>query len=138
MNDSDSNDDHDEYQFSTSVFDQPDCNSSCTQYSQQQPIPSTDQTRLTVLDHVNQDSNTNDGPFYQIVHEFPPTIIVEPTEMLMYLQNKIVICRPLEVTDETTRIEGETIYSTVDRNDVLKTTFEELKSVENIRVIFVV
>ena len=133
FNDSDHNDD--DYQFSTSVFDQPDCNSRFSQDSQQQPVPSINQTCQTILDHVKQDSKTNDEFFNQIVREFPPTII-EPTEMLMYLQNKIVIGRPLEVTDETTSLEGETNYITVDRDDILKTTFEELKSVKNPRVTF--
>ncbi|KAL9960243.1 hypothetical protein ACROYT_G033677 [Oculina patagonica] len=73
--------------------------------------------------------------FCQVVNEFPSNI-TEPTEMLRYLQKKIVTGRPLDVTESSEILEGETNYITVDRQNILKTTFEELKHVTDPRVTF--
>lgn len=73
--------------------------------------------------------------FCQVVNEFPSNI-TEPTEMLRYLQKKIVTGRPLDVTESSEILEGETNYITVDRENILKTTFEELKHVTDPRVTF--
>jgi hypothetical protein len=73
--------------------------------------------------------------FDTVVNEFPSNI-TEPTEMLRYLQKKIVRGRPLEVTDPSTDLQGETNFITVDRENILQTTFEELKSVDDPRVTF--
>ena len=73
--------------------------------------------------------------FSTVVNEFPSSIS-EPTEMLRYLQKKIVKGRPLEVTDPTSSLEGETNFITMDRHDILKTTFEELSGVTDPRVTF--
>ena len=73
--------------------------------------------------------------FSTVVNEFPSSIS-EPTEMLRYLQKKIVTGRPLEVTDPTSSLEGETNFITVDRHNILKTTFEELSDVTDPRVTF--
>ena len=73
--------------------------------------------------------------FCQVVNEFPSNI-TEPTEMLRYLQKKIVTGRPLDVTESSEILEGETNYITVDRENILKTTFEELKHVSDPRVTF--
>ena len=85
------------------------------------------------------DSNKNgESPhkfFDTVVNEFPSNI-AEPTEMLRYLQKKIVRGRPLEVTDPSTDLQGETNFITVDREKILQTTFEELKSVDDPRVTF--
>ena len=85
------------------------------------------------------DSNKNgESPrkfFDTVVNEFPSNI-TEPTEMLRYLQKKIVRGRPLEVTDPSMDLQGETNFITVDREKILQTTFEELKSVDDPRVTF--
>ena len=73
--------------------------------------------------------------FCQVVNEFPSNI-TEPTEMLRYLQKKIVTGRPLDVTESSEILEGETNYITVYRENILKTTFEELKHVTDPRVTF--
>ena len=73
--------------------------------------------------------------FCQVVNEFPVDIM-EPTEMLRYLQKKIVSGRPLEVTNSSSILEGETNFITVDRHNILETTFEELKQVADPRVTF--
>ena len=56
--------------------------------------------------------------------------------MLRYLQKKVVRGRPLEVTDPSTDMQGQTNFITVDREKILETTFEELKSVDDPRVTF--
>jgi len=56
--------------------------------------------------------------------------------MLRYLQKKIVFGRPLEVTNSSQILEGETNFITVDRHNILETTFEALKHVADPRVTF--
>ena len=73
--------------------------------------------------------------FDTVVNEFPSTI-TEPTEMLRYLQKKIVRGRPLEVTNHSVELEGGTNFITVDRENILQTTFEELKDVADPRITF--
>ena len=73
--------------------------------------------------------------FDTVVNELTSNI-TERTEMLRYLQKKIVRGRPLEVTDPSTDMQGQTNFITVDREKILETTFEELKSVDDPRVIF--
>ncbi|CAH3123927.1 unnamed protein product, partial [Pocillopora meandrina] len=89
--------------------------------------------------HVQQEEEQKtESPyefFSRVVNEFPEDIM-EPTEMLRYLQKKIVSGRPLEVTNSSRILEGETNFITVDRNNILETTFEELKHVADPRVTF--
>ena len=56
--------------------------------------------------------------------------------MLRYLQSKIVQGRPLDVIDDTTEHVGDTNFMAVDRENVLETTFDELRSVEDPRITF--
>ena len=71
-----------------------------------------------------------DDFFSTVVNEFP-SMIVEPTEMLRYLQKKIVKGRPLDIIDLSAVLEGDVNYITVDRENILETTFEELKNVDD-------
>lgn len=59
----------------------------------------------------------------------------DPIEILRKLQLEIVTGRPLEVNCLSQELEGETNYITIDRENLLKTAFEELKdvSVEDLR-----
>ena len=87
--------------------------------------------------HTESSTNTthqsweeNGSKFYQnIVSEFPASVIVEPTEMLRYLQCKIVYGRPLDRTNDESVLEGETNFIAVDRDNVLETTFDELRAI---------
>lgn len=65
-----------------------------------------------------------------------PTSITDPTEMLKFLQKKIVKGRALEVTDPSQRLEGETNFITVDRDNILETTFDELKGITDPSITF--
>ena len=83
-----------------------------------------------------QTEKKNSEFFYKIISEFPSASITEPTEMLRYLQNKIVQGRPLDVIDDATEHVGDTNFMAVDRDNVLETTFDELRSVEDPRITF--
>ena len=56
--------------------------------------------------------------------------------MLRYFQKKIVAGRHLEVTSTSRILEGETNFITVDRHNILETTFEELKHLSEPRLTF--
>ena len=60
--------------------------------------------------------------------------INNPVEILRCLQRELVIGRPLEVTDVTQCTEGLTNFILVDRDKLLSTAFEELKSYQEYRV----
>lgn len=83
-----------------------------------------------------QTEKKNSGFFYKITSEFPSASITEPTEMLRYLQSKIVQGRPLDVIDDATEHVGDTNFMAVDRDNILETTFDELRSVEDPRITF--
>ena len=89
--------------------------------------------------HVQQgEEQKTESPydfFSRVVNELPEDKM-EPTEMLRYLQKKIVSGRPLKVTNSSRILEGETNFITVDRHNILETTFEELKHVADPRVTF--
>ena len=65
--------------------------------------------------------------FDKVVNQLPSSI-TEPAEMLRYFQ-KIVKCRPLDINDPLVKLEGETNFITVDRDNILQTTFDELKNI---------
>ncbi len=73
--------------------------------------------------------------FDKVVNELPSSI-TEPAETLRYLQKKIVKGRPLEINDTSVDLKGETNFITVDRDDILQTTFDELKNVADPSITF--
>ena len=86
---------------------------------------------------THQTEQDNGIQFYQkIISEFPASVIVEPTEMLRYLQRKIVYGRPLDIANDETLLEGETNFIAVDRDNILQTTFDELKAIQDPRKTF--
>ncbi|CAH3170763.1 unnamed protein product, partial [Porites lobata] len=60
----------------------------------------------------------------------------DPVEVLKYLQKEIVAGRPLEVTSSEDTIEGETNYITVDRDNIIETTYIQLQYISNYRLTF--
>ena len=60
--------------------------------------------------------------------------INDPVDILRYLQKIIVQGRPLEVGDESEPLEGETNFIVVCRDDLLRTTFLEIKDLQNLRL----
>ena len=74
--------------------------------------------------------------YNKIVSEFPSATISDPAEMLRYLQSKITRGRCLDVTDDASIPVGETNFIAVDRDNILETTFDELRSLEDPRITF--
>ena len=65
-----------------------------------------------------------------------PENLMDPVEILKYLQQKIVTGRALEISSVDTEISGETNYVTVDRENIMQTTFDELQFICNPRLTF--
>ncbi|KAL5013702.1 hypothetical protein ScPMuIL_007972 [Solemya velum] len=84
---------------------------------------------------INQDTNRAD------IDEVIETCVTflknenveDPVDILRYLQSRIVTGRPLELTDPTTTVEGDTNFILVDRNNILETSFEEIEGLTNLR-----
>ena len=62
--------------------------------------------------------------------------LMDPVEVLKFLQKQIVTGRALEVTSCEETIEGDTNYITVDRANILETTISELEYITNYRLTF--
>ena len=76
------------------------------------------------------------SPFFTQVLDEMPASANDPTEMLRFLQGKILSGRDLDVSDESSELSGDTNYISVDRDNVLETTFSELKDVKDPRITF--
>eukprot|EP00794_Sanderia_malayensis_P001054 gene1054-382_t len=121
-------------------------------------VPAFEQFEETVSSHehsrqANDDSsedpsypfNTNpvgvgdvsaEKPFFVEILKSVPTNLMDPVEILKYLQQKIVTGRALEISSVDTEILGETNYITVDRENIIQTTFDELQFISNPRLTF--
>ena len=62
--------------------------------------------------------------------------LIDPVEVLKFLQKEIVTGRALEITSCEETTEGETNYITVDRANILETTISELDCITNYRLTF--
>ena len=56
--------------------------------------------------------------------------------MLRFLQKKILLGRDLDVSDVSSELSGDTNYISVDRDNILETTFSELNDVNDPRITF--
>jgi hypothetical protein len=56
--------------------------------------------------------------------------------MLRFLQKKILLGRDLDVSDVSSELSGDTNYISVDRDNILETTFSELNDVKDPRITF--
>ena len=87
------------------------------------------ESKKTKIDDVNT------AKFIKIAEDMPEAIS-DPTEILRYLQKKVVTGRELEVTNSGIELIGDTNYIIVDRQNILSTTMEELRSVDDPRKTF--
>ncbi len=60
--------------------------------------------------------------------------IQNPVEILRSAQQHIVRGRPLDISSPSQPLEGETNFISINRYDVLKSAFEEIKAIENLRL----
>ena len=93
------------------------------------------ETHCSSSDVVQPQSWKIDERYQTIINEFPSDIN-DTSEMLRYYQGKVHRGRPLDVVDEYTMLEGETNFITVDRENILQTTFEEIKEIEDPAITF--
>lgn len=56
--------------------------------------------------------------------------------MLRFLQKQVVCGRELEISSSEESIEGEVNHITVDRDNILESTFSELEYISNYRITF--
>ena len=70
-----------------------------------------------------------------VIDEIQSTVS-DPTEILRFLQKSILQGRDLDVIDESSELTGDTTYITVDRDNILETTFSELEDVKDPRITF--
>ena len=56
--------------------------------------------------------------------------------MLRFLQKKILLGRDIYVSDVSSELSGDTNYISVDRDNILETTFSELNDVKDPRITF--
>ena len=59
--------------------------------------------------------------------------IVDPIEILRIAQGQIIKGRKLELDSESTTIEGDTNFILTDRENLLETSFIEIKEIEDLR-----
>ena len=62
--------------------------------------------------------------------------LIEPVEVLRFLQKKVVCGRELEISSSEESLEGEVNHITVDRNNILQSTFTELEYISNFKITF--
>ena len=76
-------------------------------------------------------------PIEDIIKKGKGDNLVDPVEILRFLQTEIVQGRALEISSpDEALLAGETNFITVDRDQILKSTFSELEFVENLRLTF--
>ncbi|CAB4008163.1 leucine-rich repeat-containing DDB_G0290503 isoform X2 [Paramuricea clavata] len=76
------------------------------------------------------------SPFFSTVIDGIPSTVSDPTEMLRFLQKKILLGRDLDISDVSSELNGDTNYISVDRDNILETTFSELNDGKNPRITF--
>ena len=96
----------------------------------EQPI---DENEATVAATSRQ---TDAASFVIPILDSAPSDLADPVEILTFLQNNVVTGRPLEVSSIDSIPEGETTYITVNREDILRRTFDELTYIHNPRNTF--
>ena len=72
----------------------------------------------------------------ELIAEIHKQGMIDPVEILRFLQKELLQGRNLDVTSEYELMEGETNYICIDRHDIVKTTFTELASIENFHITF--
>eukprot|EP00794_Sanderia_malayensis_P021012 gene21012-23064_t len=65
-----------------------------------------------------------------------PVGVTDPIEMLKYVQSRVLKGRELNVSDLQVSLEGDVNYITIERDNILTTTFDELKKVHDFRLTF--
>ena len=94
------------------------------------PVPSHVRDESTHRNEVHRNEL-----YKKFIQEFSSSI-VEPSEMLRDLQSKILRGWPLDVAGDVSVLIEDTNFIAVDRDNILQTTTEELRSVKDPRITF--
>ena len=91
-------------------------------------------------EHTGRIDLTSEEEGEKDISDFVEEIIKEcqqnqnTTEILRVAQNRILTGRPLDITDTSREITGETNYILVDRNNILETGISEISTITNFRL----
>ena len=91
----------------------------------EQSIPNEEVKNGSPIDLTQYEEVTVPAAFIKPILDGAPADLIDPVEILKYLQLYIVTGRPLEVNSLDAIPEGETNYITVNRDNILASTFEE-------------
>ena len=95
-----------------------------------------EQTSSCDIQSVDNQSHASPFDIQSVIRKVKYQGLTSPAEVLKFLQSEIVTGRPLEVTTSEETVEGPTNYITVDRENILNTTFSELEYITDYRVTF--
>jgi hypothetical protein len=100
-------------------------------YEQVQPNESKDESSEIQTDGVSEHMSTESvlelsDVVISIIQYCKERNISNPIEILRKCQKEIVLGRSLEIEDPDTSVEGRTTYITVDRDNLLATSLEEI------------
>lgn len=71
-----------------------------------------------------------------LVKEIQKQSLLDPVEILRFLQKQMVKGRALEISNPSEPLEGETNHICVDRQNLITSTFAELESIEDLNITF--
>jgi hypothetical protein len=80
--------------------------------------------------------SVNQVVIQQIISEGYQNALHDPVQILSVLQKELLHGRKLDLTDDQSTCEGKTNYICVNRQDILKTTFNELECVTDFCITF--
>ena len=75
-----------------------------------------------------------DGIVTNVVEHLKVSNCSNPVEMLRYLQGQVVTGRSLDVEDPALTLEGETNFILVSRENLMETAFDEIRSLNDLRL----
>eukprot|EP00794_Sanderia_malayensis_P006638 gene6638-7386_t len=98
----------------------------------------TSNQEIMVTEEIQGGSSTKiAGKSYKdLLTDDSPVGVTDPIEMLKYVESKVVKGQELNVSDLQVSLEGDVNYITIDRDNILTTTFDELKEVHDFRLMF--
>lgn len=87
-----------------------------------------DTQEVTGPHHAN---DLRDNEPDDLLLEMDKQSLSDPVEILRFLQQQLIKGRAMDVVDDNSSPEGETNYITVDRSNIVKTTFAEFESIDD-------
>ena len=105
-----------------------------------QPLSSNSSEQVTVNPETSTDTSSTTGTksydMQSVIEKAIDQNLIEPVEVLRFLQKQVVCGRELEISSSEESLEGEVNHITVDRNNILQSTFTELEYISNFKITF--